>query len=48
MNFALWKPITNLYDYKVTAAPRARTSNVADVMPDFLEGLVSIFRDTLQ
>jgi hypothetical protein len=26
--------------YKVTAALRARTSSVADVMLDFLEGLV--------
>ena len=29
--------------YKVTAVLRARISNVADVMLDFLEGLVSIF-----
>lgn len=48
MNFPLWKPITNLNVYKVTAVPRARASNVADVMPDSLEGLVSILRDTLQ
>jgi hypothetical protein len=29
--------------YKATAALRARTSSVADVMLDFLEGLVFIF-----
>jgi hypothetical protein len=33
--------------YKVTAALRARTSSVADVMLDFLEGLVFIFMSAM-